>query len=306
MKALMNGELPPIREVCPWIPEEMEAVIARATAVKREERFATALDMQVALEECMPELGGAVQQREIASFMENEFGEWRRDRQRLVDAEMRKPALALESVLEVSEVEEISFEDDPSQRSQLSSRIEQSPFARRPKWPLWALLGAALLGLALVVWRLGFTSSASDTRTAESASAAPKRIRLQVVASPLDAEILLDDKPVGQNPWHTELAATARKARIEVRAAGYASSVREVDLSQDADLSVRLEPLAATTAPSESTEPHGSKSDSPKHSIRPNREVGGSSSFTQAGGSCATGAQLLAPVRPRCRWRQNL
>ena len=70
MKALMNGAIPSIREACPWISKDMEAVIVRATAVKREKRFETALEMQVALEQCMPELGGAVQQREIASFME--------------------------------------------------------------------------------------------------------------------------------------------------------------------------------------------------------------------------------------------
>ena len=269
MKALMNGPLPSIREACPWISEGMQAVIERATAVKRQDRFATALDMQVALEECMPELGGAVQQREIASFMEAEFGEWRRDRQRLVDAEVRKPAQALETVLEVSEVEEISFEDEASQRSQQSTRIEESPFARRPKWALWASLGAALLLVGLLALRFGFANSPSEARNTDSPAAAKHQVRLQVVASPLEAEILLDGKPVGQNPWHTELDASARKARIEVRAPGFAPSVRDVDLSQDADLSVRLEPLAASSAPSaEPVEAHGSKTDSTKHATR--------------------------------------
>ncbi|MET0792712.1 MAG: serine/threonine-protein kinase, partial [Polyangiaceae bacterium] len=268
MKLLMNGPLPSIREVCPWISEDVEAVIARATAVKREDRFATALDMQVALEECMPALGGAVQQREIASFMEAEFGEWRRDRQRLVDAEVRKPALALESVLEVSEVEEISFQDETAQRSQLS-RIEDSPFARRPKWLLWSALGGALLALLLAVWHFASSSDARDARAPESPTAGQRQIRLQVVASPLEAEILLDGKPVGQNPWHAELAASPRKARVEVRAPGYAPSVREVDLSQDADLSVRLEALAQPSEPATpATDSRSPKTDSTKHSTR--------------------------------------
>ncbi|MEO6599109.1 MAG: serine/threonine-protein kinase [Polyangiaceae bacterium] len=272
MKLLMNGPLPPISEVCPWISAAMVAVIARATAVKREDRFATALEMQVALEDCMPELGGAVQQREIASFMEAEFGEWRRDRQRLVDAEVRKPAVALDSVLEVSEVEEISFEDEASQRSQRSlvrARTEDSPFAPRSRGPLWALLGAALLGVALIVWHFGSASSVADPPPSVSAATAKPQVRLQVVASPIDAEILLDGKPVGQNPWHIELDATPRKARIEVRAPGYASNVREVDLTQDADLSVRLEPLPTSVAPpTAGAEPRGSKNDSSKHPTR--------------------------------------
>jgi serine/threonine protein kinase len=268
MKALMNGPMPSIREVCPWISEEMEQVIMRATAAKREDRFATALEMQLALEECMPALGGAVQQRELASFMESEFGEWRRDRQRLVDAEVRKPGIALESVLEVSEIEEISFEDERSQRSQLKSRIEESSLAARPRWPLWALVGAALVAVGLLVWRF----SAAPPRPVDSPTATKHQVRLQVVASPMEAEILLDGKSVGQNPWHAELDSAARKARIEVRAAGYATSVREVDLTQDADLSVRLEPLPAPAAPAAphvpEAESHGSKTDSAKHSPR--------------------------------------
>ncbi|MES1177060.1 MAG: serine/threonine-protein kinase [Myxococcales bacterium] len=269
MKVLMNGPMPSIREACPWISEEMEQVITRATAVKREDRFATALEMQVALEDCMPALGGAVQQRELANFMESEFGEWRRDRQRLVDAEVRKPAVALESVLEVSEIEEISFEDDASQRSQhLASRIEESPFARRTRWPVWAALGAAAIVVVLLVWRFGAGGSA-DPRAAASPAVAKHQVRLQVAASPVEAEILLDGRPVGQNPWHADLDASARKARIEVRAPGYASSVRDVDLTQDADLSVRLDPLAAPNAPSATAaESHGSKSDSTKHGAR--------------------------------------
>jgi eukaryotic-like serine/threonine-protein kinase len=274
MKVLMNGPLPSIREACPWISEEMAEVIARATAVRREDRFATALEMQLALEECMPALGGAVQQRELASFMEAEFGEWRRDRQRLVDAEVRKPAVALESVLEVSEIEEISFEDEASQRSQQSSsRIEESPFARRTRWPIWALLGAALIAVLLLVWHFGAASSATEPHAAEGLATAKHQVRLQVVASPLEAEILLDGRPVGQNPWHAELDATARKAHIEVRAPGYVSNVREVDLTQDADLSVRLE--AAPPAPSATAaESHGSKSDPSKHGARSSEKSG--------------------------------
>lgn len=246
MKALMNGAIPSIREACPWISPEMEAVIMRATAVQREQRFATALEMQVALEECMPALGGFVQQRELAQFMETEFGEWRRDRQRLVDAELKKPALALESVLEISEIEEISIESDPSlQTSQrLPSRVEESPFARRSRAPLWIALGVGLLALGFAVVHFGGASS--DTQGQATAPAAAKKfVRLQVAASPVESEIFLDGKLQSSNPWHADLEASNKTARIEVRAPGYESSVREVSLASDSDLSVRLEALPA-------------------------------------------------------------
>jgi|GEM_PF-863790 len=247
-RALMSGSIPSIREVCPWISAEMEAVIVRATAVKREQRFETALEMQVALEECMPELGGAVQQREVANFMEAEFGEWRRDRQRLVDAEVKKPAMALDSVLEVSEVEEISLQSATSSVGRVSSRFEESPFSSRPKKPTVLIGSAALAVLALSVGYFLFAEKSPESARTPATASTTQRIRLQVVASPLEAELLLDGKPLGKNPWHAELDASPRKARLEVRAPGYESSVQEIDVSRDADLSVRLERTASEGA----------------------------------------------------------
>ncbi len=264
MKALMNGAIPSIREARPGISKEMEDVIVRATAVKREDRFETALEMQVALEHCMPGLGGAVQQREIATFMEAEFGEWRRDRQRLVDAELRKPAMALDTVLEVSEIEEISVANEPSSGNEmLRSRVESAPFTRQTKPATWLAIGAAvvcLVGVGL------YLASRSHEPAAVLSPIAKPQVRLQVVASPLEAEILIDGKPVGQNPWHTELDAAPRKVRIEVRAPGYVSVTRDVDISRDADLSLRLEPAAndSAAAPSAPATSGARSNDSPK------------------------------------------
>jgi len=249
-RALMNGSIPSIREACPWISTEMEEVIVRATAVDRELRFDTALEMQVALEHCLLELGGAVQQREVATFMETEFGEWRRERQRLVDAEVKKPALGLDTVLEVSDMEDISLQGQNSLGSApglLASQMEETLFAPRSKWAIWATASAILAVAALVIWHFGFGNQTSDAPSGRAAAPINHRVRVQIVASPLEAEILLDGKPLGQNPWHAELEAAQRKAHVEVRAPGYETSVHEVDLSRDADLSVRLEPRAASS-----------------------------------------------------------
>jgi len=154
MKALVSGTMPPIREACSWISSDMEAVVTKAMAAKREQRYSTALELQMALEGCMGELGGAVQQREVASFMEGEFGEWRRDRQRSVDAEVRKPAVALDTVLEVSEIEEINIGTDPSLlHGHVSSNITASSAPRRSRLTV-VLAFAVLAGLLFLGWRL--------------------------------------------------------------------------------------------------------------------------------------------------------
>jgi serine/threonine-protein kinase len=155
MKSLVNGSIPSIREVCPWISKNTEEVIMRSVAPKREARFQTALELQVELEGCAAELGGAVQQRELAAFMETEFGEWRRERQRSVDAAMRNPGPALDTVLEVSQIEVLDLDDDASiQPSQISS-LKVEPPPRRKRGVAVGLLvaggaAAALLGVRLL------------------------------------------------------------------------------------------------------------------------------------------------------------
>jgi serine/threonine protein kinase len=174
MKALVSGNIPSIREACPWISGPLEQVVTRALAPKRDDRFATALEMQLALEECMPELGGFVQQREIVQFMETELGEWRRDRQRMVDSEVRKPALALQEVLEVSQVEELLLAGDGSiEHAHVSSRVHAEPERRRWLAPIAALLIAAVAAVVLLSLRTRDARLPERALPAESPALAP-------------------------------------------------------------------------------------------------------------------------------------
>jgi eukaryotic-like serine/threonine-protein kinase len=172
IKALVSGTMPPIREACSWISKDMEAIVTKAMATKRDQRYSTALELQMALEGCMGELGGVVQQREIASFMEGEFGEWRRDRQRSVDAEIRKPAVALDTMLEVSEIEEIELgngTDSSLPHGHVSSNITGSQ-PRRSRLPIAVAL-ALLSGLLFLGWRL--VEQSNSARATGSANAPP-------------------------------------------------------------------------------------------------------------------------------------
>jgi serine/threonine-protein kinase len=185
MKALVSGTMPPIREACSWISKDMEAVVTKAMAAKRDQRYSTALELQMALEGCLGELGGAVQQREIASFMEAEFGEWRRDRQRSVDAEVRKPGVPLDTMLEVSEIEEIGIGTDPSLlQGHVSSNITAPSEPRRSGWVV--ALGLALLaGLLFFGWRLvGQTGSARTAAPASAPLPPPPAAPAAVTATP--------------------------------------------------------------------------------------------------------------------------
>jgi serine/threonine-protein kinase len=241
VRALVAGQIPNIREACPWISQGWEAIINRATAGRREERFDTALDMQIAMEECLSEVGGPVPQRELATFMATEFGEWRLERQQLVDAEMSKPAIPLASVLggTLSSASRIQITHTPATASGSIDPQLQSSAKRRP------FISVVVVLLLMAAAAVAATQLMREKSAPPAPAAIVKRINFSLVAAPNDAQILIDGKPVPQNPWTEVVPASSATRMVEVRAPGYQSYTKTVALNSDVELSVRLEPLPA-------------------------------------------------------------
>jgi serine/threonine-protein kinase len=246
--ALVGGKIPSIREACPWISNKWEEIVMRAVAAKREDRYATALDLQVDMENNLAELGGVVQQRELATFMKTEFAEMRAERKRLVETEARRAPVALATVLTqgTSGVRTLSVTPSGSTPG-LTVMDDQQPWRRRAPWiALFALAGAATI-------YVGLKSREPEAAAARPAPAAEQQrlVTLSVAASPVDAVVSLDGKPAGSNPWTTRLPASGQTARIEVTSPGHRPFTQEVTLLADVSLSVQLEALAprAVAAP---------------------------------------------------------
>ncbi len=261
-RRLFGGNLPSIREACPDISPGWERVIQTALAERREDRFESALAMQLAMEAHLPELGGAVQQRELAAYMETAHGESRRKRQRQVEEELKKPPVALANLLGaplLSGMVEIDrLHETPVQQSR---SVELRPSARR-SWPL--VLGA----LAVVVGASAgaFAFLASRATTSDAALAVPSRITLEISAKPEAAEILLDGQRLGVGHFKGDLERSSKPRKLEVRASGYESATRDVALDKDAMLSVDLVPASAPDARAEAE--HADREDSPESGQR--------------------------------------
>ncbi|MES1185608.1 MAG: serine/threonine-protein kinase [Myxococcales bacterium] len=248
--ALVSGKIPSIREACPWISSTWEQIIMRAVAGKREDRYPTALDLQVDMENNLAELGGVVQQRELATFMKTEFADMRSERRRLVESEARKAPVALTAVLQQnSGVRALSM--TPSGRSTSLQELESEARSRKrgPWVAVLGLAGAIALGVGLKARFDAFTAPAA---TSEPKAQAPKLVTLSVAAWPVEANVVVDGQPVGSNPWSQRYPVSPRKLHVEVTAPGHSSFAQDVSLETDANLSVRLEavpPAAASAEP---------------------------------------------------------
>jgi hypothetical protein len=197
--------------------------------------------MQLAMEAHLPELGGVVQQRELAAYMEAAHGESRRKRQRQVEEELKKPPVALANLLGepvLSGMVEIDrLHETPIHQSR---SVELAPPPRRARG---LLFGALLVALGASAGALAFFASNATTR--EPPLGAPLSVILEITAKPAAAEIVLDGKRLGAGHFKGELPHSLSPHTLEVRAPGYESATRELRLEKDALIGVDLVPLAA-------------------------------------------------------------
>ena len=172
-RSLAIGEIPGLLPATPGVPADVLEIVRRATDPARENRFATAQDMQHAIERALTEHEWLVQPRELAEFMAQHFGESRRERQDEIACKLRtlresgtsprtflRAHLAQQSATAISEV---------GIATGASSVIVVPP--RRPavRWWLWA---AAALLILVGVW-IARTSARSSTNAASAQAETP-------------------------------------------------------------------------------------------------------------------------------------
>jgi phosphate/phosphite/phosphonate ABC transporter binding protein len=124
--AITRQPLPDPRQERPDLPEALANLLRRALAREREQRFATALEMGVALERAVGTVAPAVGQRELGRFLRTRFGE-------LLAQQERRFRQAR----------------DGEDRAESPTRVEVPRSARRPRRRRRWALAAVLLGLTL-------------------------------------------------------------------------------------------------------------------------------------------------------------
>ncbi|MAQ18128.1 MAG: hypothetical protein CMN30_25445 [Sandaracinus sp.] len=75
MRAVMEDPVPSVRALRPDVPESLDAVVGKALAKDPDDRYATAGEMQIALERWLMEQGEVVPQARMADFLDDLFGE---------------------------------------------------------------------------------------------------------------------------------------------------------------------------------------------------------------------------------------
>jgi serine/threonine-protein kinase len=87
---LVSGKIPRVRDVLPSADPALDAMVGKALARKREDRFATAQELQIAIEDYLTKHGGMPALRELGTLVSKAFAEERARVKLAVDNQLRK------------------------------------------------------------------------------------------------------------------------------------------------------------------------------------------------------------------------
>ena len=98
IQKLLAGDIPSVREAAPDVPPALETVIGRALAPKREDRYATALELQAEVDAVADSLGDRRGLREVGRLLTERFAEERGRIQGIIEEQMRADVASSEEL----------------------------------------------------------------------------------------------------------------------------------------------------------------------------------------------------------------
>lgn len=281
---LIQGDLPRLRDAVPDVSPLLEQLVDRALALKPEQRYQDAASFRADLSRAIDSLG-RVESRDVGERVTALFETEREEiaeviRQEMMDVTGPDAMPAQPETMELPSLSSFSAPgsgtpssrradaSDPGAPVNLPAEVVTQSAERR--WLLPALAGVLLLGVAgLAVLSLSRQDeSAEAPATLGSSLPSTQEVRVRVEVSPASAELLLDGKKLGSNPYEGTLPRDDRAHELQISAPGHASRAVQLKLDQNVDLRLELTRLeVSASAPPSAAAP--SPADPPSGAPRP-------------------------------------
>ena len=273
LEQLMAGQFPSALQANPYVPLELLAILERALAPDREDRYATAAAFQAAIEQYLETLGERVDMRDLGKLLSAQFADDRQViRARLDDTLLVEPGDVWTGNLPRLSEDPSSPSLEPTVGNGKPKRAEAVPertggagnslpvlvspvVARtngrvRPALAIGFLASAAFTLSLWAPWRgpsvVGAVPAAS-VAPVESA-AAVERVALTIHAFPPEARLFLDGAPLSNNPFASVLPADGTNHQVRIEAPGFVTRNQTIKLDQDALLEIALVPGSESIA----------------------------------------------------------
>jgi eukaryotic-like serine/threonine-protein kinase len=295
LKSVMEGRFPSARAVKPDLPDALDAILHKALARRREDRYATAAELQADLEAYLESTGERVSPRDIGGLVATHFAAERAEIEAVVQEQLRRHDAApsgseallptIDQPTTANDRPVASPEAPPAPTGPSAPSTESSAFAVTvPDQRLrvrFVQIGALVAGAALLM-ALGWTPKGGSAAAAVSpavlmadapSSSAPPEVMLRVSASPDEARVFLDDVQLSSNPFEGMVPRDGAPHRIRVEAKGFVPLLDSFTLDHDRtlDLALTREPAEADGGQPSSQQVSASPTSTGRVHARPHR-----------------------------------
>jgi serine/threonine protein kinase len=232
MRAIIRGEVPTLRSRVAVDPQ-LESIVSRAMGREPNDRFATALEMRLAIEQYLTSFP-AVTRHELGELLTTAGGESRTRRQQSI-------AEAIAKLDTEGEDGNSHLEATPHG---IGTSITRSDAPSRPA-PRRHLLAISLFALLAIAGTWSWATNAWKPSSPATSAAANERAErtLTIRAVPVDARVIVDDRPALGNPASVNVMPSSEHVLL-VQAPGYESTERHVRVENDTSVMVELQPRA--------------------------------------------------------------
>ena len=267
---LGNNEIPSLDRGAPIDPM-LRAICERALAPDRDNRYATAAELKTDLAKYLDMIGGPLPARELAQFVRTTLEEDRAKLQGVIDMQLQKLSSSgwngSMSMPDLPRVEQTPSRDSTLQAEPQFEEIQIIPDTpvtqpKRPPAPRSTTkllaLGGVLLALMIVlvlvlVWSNKHEAPVSTVQATPPAPTSTEpptsmTVRLEIVASPANASLMLDGKPLA-NPYVGAVARDGKVHELAVSAAGFSPLTQQVAADRDLNLRLNLVPAPVVVVP---------------------------------------------------------
>jgi len=271
---LRFGEIPRLGQVAPELPRSLLNACQKALAFRPEERYATAIEFQTALERVQDELSARASAEDLGALVAELFSEERSGIRRLVESHMATRESSPSAI--VRDAESAPSLSQPPAAPQTGTGTSAKPARPATRLAVAAAL-AVLAVIVVIVQRRSESASApaapSVPRAAEAphvlVEPAPTMVPVEIRARPDGARIFWDDHPLAGNPFRGQFERDSALHRLRVEATGYRTQSSIVTLARDLTLDISLEAEAldvSSRAKNEGRQPK-SKASKPELSV---------------------------------------
>ncbi len=245
MNHILNDEITSPREVNSDVDPELEKIILKALAADAGDRFQTAVEMQIAVDEYMLSLGSNIRQRDIGKVVATLFADARENTRKVIEDQLSKVSKLTDQ--EYAGLQPVELTNFATMSGFSGTGLREVAEAGPPKRSIsMILLGIGVLFTwAIVAWLLLRPAEQPAPNVAaatpEATEEAPHEVRLRVTAFPATALIHLDGEVMPSNPFSRSLPIDSKKTHIiEATADGYTPVTREIRFDQDQEIVVTL------------------------------------------------------------------